>query len=220
MSAALHFYSYNEDRKHMAFSSWSCHATKISSLLGLFLFLWLGGERDIMGASFRGIAVQYFSSCSVCARGPDSCVWDERPSETVWYCPWCNSLFCQRINVMMYSLPSLLMLWQPPDAGECVIVHFADKKAVKFVCCCLLDFCILCSTDKRELEAICVIWSFLTPTPGCVVAALGPNNQKAGSGSTICFVPLFPSSFWSASKSFLWSQWWWLGTLDIWKASH
>lgn len=87
MSAALHFYSYNEDRKHMAFSSWSCHATKISSLLGLFLILWLGGERDIMGASFRGIAVQSFSSCSVCTRGPDSCVWDERPSETVWYCP-------------------------------------------------------------------------------------------------------------------------------------
>ena len=121
--------------QHMAFSSWSCHATKISSLLVLFLFLWLGGERDIMGASFRGIAVQSFSSCSACTRGLDSCVWDEHPSETVWYCPWCNFLFCQRINVMTYSLPSLLTLQQPPHVGECVIVHFADKKAVNV---CLL----------------------------------------------------------------------------------
>lgn len=140
----------------MAFSSWSCHATKIHSLLGLFLFLWLGGERDIIGASFRGIAVQSFSSCSLCTRGPDSCVWDERPSETEWHCPWCNSLFCQRINVMMYSFPSLLMLRQPPDAGECAIIHFADKKAVNL---CLLPagwfLCTLLYRQKRAGSHLC-----------------------------------------------------------------
>lgn len=87
MSAALNFYFYNEDRKQMAFSSWSCRATKISTLLGVFLFLWLGGQRDITGASFGGITVQSFSSCSVCTRDSDSCVWDERPSERAEHCP-------------------------------------------------------------------------------------------------------------------------------------
>lgn len=49
---------------------------------------------------------------------------------TVWHCPWCNSLFCQIINVMMYSFSSQ----QPPDAEESII-RFADKKVVNV---CLL----------------------------------------------------------------------------------
>lgn len=90
MFAALNFYSYNEDRRHMAFSSFSCHTPKISSLLGLFLFLWLGAERGIMGVSFRGVAVQAFSSCSVRTGGPGRRAGDGHPSETVWHCPLCS----------------------------------------------------------------------------------------------------------------------------------
>lgn len=42
---------------------------------------------------------------------------------------------------MVYSFPPLLMLRQPPDAQECVIVHFADKKAVNviFAAGCLIS---------------------------------------------------------------------------------
>lgn len=83
------------------------------------------------GASFREVAVQALSSCSVHTGGLDRCVGDEQPPETAWHCPRWNTLFCQRTNAVMYSLPSLLALRQPPDAGECAIVHFAEKKEVK-----------------------------------------------------------------------------------------
>lgn len=137
-----------------------------------------------------------FSSCSLCTRGPDSCGGDERPSEAVWQCPWCSSLFCQRINVMVHSFTGLLVLRQLPDAGECVSVHFADKEAVN------VWFAAGCSISarsalqkKKELEAICAIWSFPSPAPDCVVTVLGPNNQKAGSASNNLFCSPLPLPF-------------------------
>lgn len=182
MFASLNFYSYNEDRRHMAFSSWSCHAPKISSLLGLFLFLWLGTERGIMGASFRGVAAQAFSSCSVRTGGPGRRAGDEHPSETVWHCPRWNSLFCRRIDVMMYALPSARAA-AAPDAGECAVVRFAKEKAVN-------KRLLLAAWFLRTL-LFCAIQSFPSPAPGCLVAVLRPHNPRVGPGSTVCFLPLF-----------------------------
>lgn len=45
---------------------------------------------------------------------------------------------------------------------------------------------------KKELEAICAIWSFPSPTPDCVVTVLGSNNQKAGSASSNLFCSPLP----------------------------
>lgn len=163
MSAALNFY-HNEDRRHMAFCSWSCHTTKISSLMGLLLLFpgW-----DMTGASSWGLAVLSFSSCSLCTRGPDSCGGDERPSEAVWQCPWCSSLFCQRINVMVHSFTGLLVLRQLPDAGECVSVHFADKEAVN-------------------------VWF----AAGCSISARSALQKKKRAGSHLCNLELPVTSSW------------------------
>lgn len=48
---------------------------------------------------------------------------------------------------------------------------------------------------KKELEAICAIWSFPSPAPDCVVTVLGPNNQKAGSASNNLFCSPLPLPF-------------------------
>lgn len=54
---------------------------------------------------------------------------------------------------------------------------------------------LLYEKKKKELEAICAIWSFPSPSPDCLVTVLGPNNQKAGSASNNLFYSLLPPPF-------------------------
>lgn len=118
---------------------------------------------------------------------------------------------CSAKASMSWCTPSALCwCWGSP---RCASSPFAGKEAVKgllyLICCCLLHFCTLCSTKNKKKESWKPFVQFGASHHQLLIAwwlCWAQIIRKQDLPPTICFAPLFPYSFWFASKSFLWSQ--------------
>lgn len=117
-----------ENTQHLT----SGHVTPLKFLVcwGLFVIVWLNGWRDVMGASFRGVAAQSRSSCC--------CVWDGGPSETLCSIAL-DATPCSAKELMCWCTLSQLSSLQIQERTLLIL------QTRKQQCC---------SADRRELGAI------------------------------------------------------------------